>query len=349
MTTPLVTVCVIARNEERHLTAVLDAVRRQSHARIEVLVFDNASTDRTAEICREALSDPRFRHHRNGADIGLVQNINRAYATATGDYVCFLSGNDLIEETYLEALVAILERDPSAVLAAARADWIDDDSQPAQTTWKVRYFETDAADPVGAALTVINQFNSASYFFSLYRRAALERMQPFRHAYAGDMIFVAEAALYGAVRLSPEVLFHRRVHARQGIWHHARNFSLDVTRGVDPAGVLSRLDMVTPHVDLMAGLIDMASLAGIEAAAKEALIQRIPAAVRARYAPRIVNQIQHFKQTLRDSPYLWIEGPVPTTVTLARARAVNRLAWATMAMPEDHELRLLARRLGANL
>ncbi|HEX7964030.1 MAG TPA: glycosyltransferase family A protein, partial [Candidatus Saccharimonadales bacterium] len=47
-----VSIVIPAYNEERHLAACLEAIRAQSEPPLEVVVVDNNSTDRTAEIAR---------------------------------------------------------------------------------------------------------------------------------------------------------------------------------------------------------------------------------------------------------------------------------------------------------
>jgi hypothetical protein len=57
-----VAVLVPARNEERNIAACVESVLASSHAALEVLVLDDASTDRTAEIVLAlAGKDPRVR------------------------------------------------------------------------------------------------------------------------------------------------------------------------------------------------------------------------------------------------------------------------------------------------
>lgn len=57
-----VAVLVPARNEERNIAACVESVLASGHAALEVLVLDDASTDRTAETVRElAAQDARIR------------------------------------------------------------------------------------------------------------------------------------------------------------------------------------------------------------------------------------------------------------------------------------------------
>jgi len=58
----LVTVAIPARNEEANIAAIVDSLRAQTHAHLEILVYDDHSTDQTAAILAIlAASDPRVR------------------------------------------------------------------------------------------------------------------------------------------------------------------------------------------------------------------------------------------------------------------------------------------------
>lgn len=62
---PLVSILIPARNEEHRLPACLASLRAQGYGPLEILVIDDASEDRTAEIVREAArEDPRVRSLR---------------------------------------------------------------------------------------------------------------------------------------------------------------------------------------------------------------------------------------------------------------------------------------------
>ncbi|PSQ99760.1 MAG: hypothetical protein BRD48_03130 [Bacteroidetes bacterium QS_9_68_14] len=55
-TLPPLSVVVAARDEEEALPALLDALRRQTHPRFEVIVVDDASGDATAQVVRDWLA-----------------------------------------------------------------------------------------------------------------------------------------------------------------------------------------------------------------------------------------------------------------------------------------------------
>ena len=83
-------IVVPAYNEEstvrRLLQAVLDAYLPEGIER-EIVVVDDASTDRTAEVLAEFATDPRIRIIRQAANRGKGAALRRGFAEASGDFV----------------------------------------------------------------------------------------------------------------------------------------------------------------------------------------------------------------------------------------------------------------------
>ena len=105
--TPRITVGVPVYNGERYLAATLDSLLNQTVEDFVVLVGDNASTDRTAEIARSyAARDPRVRYHRSPVNRGMAWNYNRTFELATGTYVVWLGHDDVMWPEYLNRCVA---------------------------------------------------------------------------------------------------------------------------------------------------------------------------------------------------------------------------------------------------
>ena len=75
---PRVSIGIPVYNGENYLAEALDSLLRQSFGDFELLISDNASTDRTQEICRAyAARDARIRYVRQDRNIGAGPNHNR--------------------------------------------------------------------------------------------------------------------------------------------------------------------------------------------------------------------------------------------------------------------------------
>lgn len=92
---PLISVIVPAFNAETTLATTLRSLRDQSWGNLEILVVDNGSTDRTAEIARiAARQDPRIRLLDGHAEPGTYGARNLGMAQASGAFVTVLDADD---------------------------------------------------------------------------------------------------------------------------------------------------------------------------------------------------------------------------------------------------------------
>ena len=101
MDVPQITVAMPVYNGEGYVHLAIQSVLDQTYSDFELLIVDNCSTDGTLEVIK-AFSDPRIRLHVNSSNLGMVGNWNRSVELATGEYIKFLSHDDLLDTTCLE-------------------------------------------------------------------------------------------------------------------------------------------------------------------------------------------------------------------------------------------------------
>ena len=83
--THLVSVGLFVYNGERFLEESLNSILKQTFTDFELIISDNASTDRTGDIAREyAQRDNRIRYYRAEKNMGAGWNARRVYELATG-------------------------------------------------------------------------------------------------------------------------------------------------------------------------------------------------------------------------------------------------------------------------
>lgn len=96
--TPLVTVVVPVFNDEDSIAASLDSALAQTLSQIEILVVDDASTDRTPDIVAAyAARDPRVRLIRHSENMSGFQARRTGIFAAQAPFVMFLDGDDELE------------------------------------------------------------------------------------------------------------------------------------------------------------------------------------------------------------------------------------------------------------
>src|SRR5246127_6023313 len=119
--TPLVSVGLFVYNGERFIEEALQSILKQTFTDFELIISDNASTDRTGEIVKAyAERDNRIRYYRNEKNIGAGWNARRVYELATGKYFKWATADDFLEPDLLRRCVEILESDPGCVAAYTR-------------------------------------------------------------------------------------------------------------------------------------------------------------------------------------------------------------------------------------
>lgn len=101
------------------LEEALDNLRNQSLKDLEIIISDNASTDKSPQIIAKAIaSDPRVRAVRQPSNLGPLPNFRFVLEQATTPYFAWRSYDDLTTLDYFERLAAKLDKVPEAVLAA---------------------------------------------------------------------------------------------------------------------------------------------------------------------------------------------------------------------------------------
>jgi len=105
-----VSVLIPTRNNEKTIEASLRSVSRQTTSDFEVVVLNDASTDRTLEVAaRFAKGDERFRVYSHGESRGISAARNFLLDKARGDIIVFLDGDAFSPEDWLEKLIRPFE------------------------------------------------------------------------------------------------------------------------------------------------------------------------------------------------------------------------------------------------
>ena len=100
---PRVSALICVRNGERYLGEAIDSALGQSVPPAEVIVAEDGSEDRSAEVARSF--EPKVRLIQ-GPPAGLGAARNRAVAASAGELIAFLDCDDVWEPNKLEVQLA---------------------------------------------------------------------------------------------------------------------------------------------------------------------------------------------------------------------------------------------------
>lgn len=214
-TRPKVAVGIPVCNGESDIRACLDCLTAQTYQEISILVFDNASTDRTAEIVKEAMrSDARIQYFQHPSNIGALANFSAALAAAEAPYFMWRAYDDLSDPMYIEHLVAALEAQPDAILAAPRTETLR------TTTGRLRVRPPpepkSASESQFASERRLIRRLQAGWFYGLYRREPLTNIMSFvqreyHFVWAWDYLVLIAIALRGNIVGVPAATFVHRL------------------------------------------------------------------------------------------------------------------------------------------
>jgi glycosyltransferase involved in cell wall biosynthesis len=119
MSEPLVSALITVYNGERYLGEAIESALAQTYDRIELIVVDNGSTDRSPEIARSF--GPRVRVHVE-PERGINRVRNAAVAEAAGEHLAFLDGDDVWDPLKTERQIAAFAADPSAAVVIGHVE-----------------------------------------------------------------------------------------------------------------------------------------------------------------------------------------------------------------------------------
>ncbi|QIP11785.1 glycosyltransferase [Spirosoma aureum] len=126
--TPLVSVIMPVYNGEQYLAQAIESILSQSYSRLELLVFDNGSSDNTARIVADyAQRDPRVRPLWEPTPLGYGGEVasNIAARQATGTFIAKLDADDIARPDRLAKQVAFLQANPDVFLVGSNLELID--------------------------------------------------------------------------------------------------------------------------------------------------------------------------------------------------------------------------------
>jgi hypothetical protein len=119
MDQPLISVLMPTYGQAAFIARAIRSLQAQTESRWELHIIDDASRDATAAAVTPFLDDARIRYRRRLANGGVGVALNEGLDGSTAPFVAYLPSDDLLFPDHLASLLAILEDDPSLVMAVS--------------------------------------------------------------------------------------------------------------------------------------------------------------------------------------------------------------------------------------
>jgi glycosyltransferase involved in cell wall biosynthesis len=219
---PAVTVLIDTYNHERFIEEALVSVLEQDFPRAdtEVLVVDDGSTDRTAEIVRKFEPRVRLIRKTNG---GQASAFNAGIPEARGEIVAFLDGDDWWAPNKLSRVMQAMGADP-AVGILGHGIIIAHPGNLAQAHTLREGFQFQPNTLEGARVFRLRKAFLGTSRMTI-RTALLRRIGavPEKIAIQADEYLFTLAAALTPAQILPEALTYYRVHDANGYFTFAAN------------------------------------------------------------------------------------------------------------------------------
>lgn len=226
---PLVSIGIPIYNEADFIGQALDSLLSQDYPNSELIVCDNASTDKTLEICNEiAATDRRVRVSTSGMNRGSTTNFQRCLDAADGEFFMWAGGHDLWSPNMISECVASLDNHDGAIVAVPESNWIDLASQPVGERESV--LDTRGMDALARVFTLL--WANMHPIYGLMRTSALRATGPLVNQPGADLVLLLQMALQGDFVPASQALWSRRrtrskeTYADRQMRYHSKDFAI---------------------------------------------------------------------------------------------------------------------------
>ena len=205
MEKPLISVVMSVYNDELYLKQSLDSIFAQTIQDFEVIIVDDASSDRTVEIIN-AYEDDRIRLYRNEENQGLTKNLNRGLSMVRGTYIARMDGDDICYPERFEKQIEWLEKHPDFMLISCRTKMFGEENLISVIQGTPEQLQ---------AMMLIRPVLAHPGF--MMRRELLDAGFEYDESYrsAQDYNFAVRVAKQFKIGITPQILLNYRVHKKQ--------------------------------------------------------------------------------------------------------------------------------------
>jgi len=112
-------------NGEPFIFKTLNSALNQTYKNLEIIIFDNCSTDKTAEIIK-SFKDKRITYCLNDKNYGGTANVKKCLESANGEFIMLLMADDLLRPKAIEMQADALINNPDVSLCITATNVINE-------------------------------------------------------------------------------------------------------------------------------------------------------------------------------------------------------------------------------
>ena len=203
------TIAIPVYNDEKYIRHAVESCLGQAG---KIVIYDNASTDNTSQICSAlAAQHPAVKYVRHPENIGAFGNFKSGLFDCQTEYFCWVGSHDLLDAGYSLPILRAMEANKHISIGAGTIVYIDEDGrktgQVTKTVWAKETTGRSAIDRAGLCATKIKD---CFLFYSIHRTASAKAAW-FDEACLGfDRAFICKMAAEGEFFYEPTASFFAR-------------------------------------------------------------------------------------------------------------------------------------------
>lgn len=126
----LASFCLFTYNQENYIKEAIEGALSQTYNNLEIIITDDASTDRTQDIITEAVKNYKGPHkiitNFNKVNLGLVPHVNKIlYEICNGEYIFLAAGDDISIPSRVKNTVNFYKNNKDVVATGSNLQEID--------------------------------------------------------------------------------------------------------------------------------------------------------------------------------------------------------------------------------
>ena len=230
------TIGMAVYNEEKHIAEAVESLLAQTYKDFTLLIVDNASTDRTEEICRNyAQKDKRIVYLKNERNMGAFFSFCRILENTNTPFFVLCGGHDRWDPSFVEKLLPELGKD-NVVLSYCQTREINYDGIMGEVL-KSDYGATVSDSPVKRYLYLLVRLNySSGIFYGIWLTKTFKNCNFNVKTIGPDNILLERASLEGKFKQHKEILFWMRsVRGEETQTQMIKRQSVDLVAGESAA------------------------------------------------------------------------------------------------------------------
>lgn len=205
-------------NHEKYIRAGLESCLIYHDHKIEIIVIDDGSKDKGAEIVNQiAAQDNRVKYYHQ-KNQGAHNAINNGITKSTGEFIAILNSDDIFDSRRFTQIISAFEAQPEIDAVFTGIGFINDKGEKIKNEWydeALEYFKT-SGDFIETLINA-NFFMTTSNLF--IKKSVFKEIGPFQNLrYAHDLDFFLKLFTHNKkVHFIEEPLLYYRFHGANTI------------------------------------------------------------------------------------------------------------------------------------